>query len=538
MTSPTFSYIPCRDRGPKLKPICVFILAALSAYQAPVRASDDMPQMAFATMQFDDRFMAGGGSRADLSRFEKANFVMPGIYSVDLYVNDLWIGRNEVSFKNMGAADGSAQACFDKDLMERSGVNLKKLAPDVLEKLNSPGSCWPITDIVAQSSAAFDLSVQRLDLKIEQIAMRNDARGYVDPEFWDKGVNVGFLNYNYNTYNSDTSGTRRQTQSYVGVNGGVNIGLWQFRHSGSYNYSTNGGGEYQSNQTYVQRSLPSLSSQLIIGEAYTTGEIFDSTSYRGVSIGTDERMLPASQRGYAPVVRGVARSNAKVTIKQNNMVVYETTVAPGAFEIDDLYPNGYGGDLHVTVLEADGSTSSFNVAYSAVPMALRPDDNRYSVTAGIVRMHTNLRGEGNASPMFVQGTWRRGFTNMLTGYTGFNMTSGYSAALIGSALNTTYGAIGLDYTHALTDLRERGRFSGGSMRLSYAKGINEVGTNVSLATYRYSTSGYFDLNSAVHARNLDAGTDINNVLRARSRTQVSLSQRLNDRLGQDRKSVV
>ncbi|MET1477617.1 fimbria/pilus outer membrane usher protein [Burkholderia sola] len=47
---------------------------------------------------------------------------------------------------------------------------------------------------------------------------------------------------------------------------------------------------------------------------------------------------PCSQarrcRGYAPVIRGVATSNAHVAVSQNGAVLYETNVAPGPFEIN------------------------------------------------------------------------------------------------------------------------------------------------------------------------------------------------------------
>ena len=89
-------------------------------------------------------------------------------------------------------------------------------------------------------------------------------------------------------------------------------------------------------------------------------------------LSTDDQMLPDSLRGYAPVVRGVANSNAKVKISQNGVTLYETTVSPGPFQINDLYPTGYGGDLRVSVLEADGSEHTFTVHYAAVLLSLRP----------------------------------------------------------------------------------------------------------------------------------------------------------------------
>ncbi len=83
---------------------------------------------------------------------------------------------------------------------------------------------------------------------------------------------------------------------------------------------------------------------LTIGEAYTTGELFDSIGYRGASLASDDRMLPDSLRGYAPVVRGIAETNARIEVRQNQQLI-SSTVSPGSFVIDDLYPTGYGGDL-------------------------------------------------------------------------------------------------------------------------------------------------------------------------------------------------
>ncbi|WP_163063690.1 fimbria/pilus outer membrane usher protein, partial [Acinetobacter baumannii] len=66
--------------------------------------------------------------------------------------------------------------------------------------------------------------------------------------------------------------------------------------------------------------------------------------------------------------RGTAHSNALVMVRQNGYVIYQNTVAPGAFEINDLYPTGSSGDLQVTVKETDGSESHFVVPYASVPV--------------------------------------------------------------------------------------------------------------------------------------------------------------------------
>ena len=113
-------------------------------------------------------------------------------------------------------------------------------------------------------------------------------------------------------------------------------------------------------------------STLRLGQGWTDGTFFDSVSFIGGRLATDVRMLPGSRRGFAPSVSGVARTNARVTVTQNGALLYEATVPPGKFTFDDLYPTNAGGDLQVTIHEADGSQDTFTVPYAT----LRPGAGR------------------------------------------------------------------------------------------------------------------------------------------------------------------
>jgi len=77
---------------------------------------------------------------------------------------------------------------------------------------------------------------------------------------------------------------------------------------------------------YVERALPGWRSKLTLGEAFTDGRVFDGLSFLGAKLDSDERMYPDSARGYAPVVRGIAQSNARVRISQRGMTIHEITV--------------------------------------------------------------------------------------------------------------------------------------------------------------------------------------------------------------------
>ncbi len=78
-----------------------------------------------------------------------------------------------------------------------------------------------------------------------------------------------------------------------------------------------------------------------VGESYTAGNLLGSIGYRGLSLATDDRMLPESLRRYAPQVRGTAATAARVVISQNGRKIREVNVAPGPFVIDDLYDSAY-----------------------------------------------------------------------------------------------------------------------------------------------------------------------------------------------------
>jgi outer membrane usher protein len=63
-----------------------------------------------------------------------------------------------------------------------------------------------------------------------------------------------------------------------------------------------------------------------------------------------------------------------VTVRQGNNIIYQTSVPPGPFTLQDVYPSGYGNDLEVSVKEADGSVQVFSVPYASVAAAASGHD--------------------------------------------------------------------------------------------------------------------------------------------------------------------
>ncbi|UPG90349.1 fimbrial biogenesis outer membrane usher protein [Luteibacter aegosomaticola] len=495
-------------------------LASPAAAAAVDPLADPNPQATFSS-----DFLHTGTS-VDLSRFERGNVVLAGTYRVALEVNGRQLpGHRDIHFKPV-AESASAQPCLDGALLVQLGLDREKLAERTFadpayKTLGEAPVCGQLGAYIPGATIDFDEGEQLLRITMPQVLMASLARGYVSPELWSEGVSAGMLNYNANTYHLRGSDGRRTTSTYVGLRAGANLGGWRLRHVGSFNL---GGGRHrwQNTQSYAQHDLTDAKAQLTLGEAYTSGDILESVRFRGAAIASDPRMLPASQRGYAPVIRGIAESNAQVTVRQNGYVIHSTTVAPGAFEITDLYPTGYGSDLEVVVTEADGRTRTTVVPFTSVPQMLREGTSRFAISAGQVADDSLAR-----TPFVFQATAQRGVTANTTLYVGTSASNSYWSGLVGAGVNLPIGAVSLDVTGSRAAFRAQGVRRGVSTRLRYARTLTSTGTTFGVAAYRFSTRDYLGIVDAARVRErarLGIGGDP--VGGARSRLDANFTQPL------------
>jgi len=506
-------------------------LAVLVALAVPVAVAA-APAAPAGAVEFDPSFFpSGAAEHLDLGRFSRGDIDQPGDYSGNVTVNGTWRERGPIRLAQVPGND-SAQACFSRDRVSMWGVDLDKLDadPGAAASLRLPveETCGPLGDFIPGAIIAFDASEQSLDVQVPQLYMSRDARGYVPPSQWDAGMNAARLDYSANTYRSVYAG-RAITSGYLGLDGSMNLGAWHLRHQGNLNWNSRQGRDYTSTATFLQHDVPELRAQFIAGDTFTDGTVLESVRMRGLRVFSDDTMLPQSQRGYAPVVRGVAETNAHVVVRQNGYVLYDTSVAPGPFVIDDLFPTGYGGDLVIDVTEADGRVRQFTVPFAAVPQLLRPGQNRWSLASGRVQ-----ELDFKSQPFFLQGTWQRGLTNRWTVYGGGTVANGYRAFTGGAALATGVGAFSLDVTHARNQAPGQTASQGHSVRLGYNKHFLDSGTNLAVAAYRYSTEGYVSWRDAVLLRDRAArgGEDVLVIGRDRNRFDLNISQDLGQGWGQ------
>ncbi len=112
-------------------------------------------------------------------------------------------------------------------------------------------------------------------------------------------------------------------------------------------------------------------------------------------------------------------------------VSIKTTVAPGAFEIKDLYSTGSAGDLNVNIKESDGSEQKiFIVPYASLAILQREGQLDYAFSSGKKRARPVLAIK---NIIFIQSTAAYGVSSNITLYAGLQQAEDkYTNILMGS----------------------------------------------------------------------------------------------------------
>ncbi|KWI48446.1 usher CupC3 [Burkholderia pseudomultivorans] len=465
-------------------------------------------------VEFNESFLRKGDGPVELSYFEKGSSVLPGSYDVDVYLNHTLVKRQDVVFR--ADADGAVKPMVTLGLLRTAGVNVARLEKD--GRIAEGADDSTVVDLPAVADGAsveFEANTLSLKISFPQFYVARTSRGYVDQSLWDDGVPALYGDYQV-TYSRNDGNGYNSEYYFVGLRNGLNVGGWRLRNESTLTSATGAGSRFATNRSYVERDIRRLRSKVAAGELYTSGDIFDSVRFVGAQIGTDLGMLPDSEVGFAPTVRGIAESNAIVEVRQNGYVIYSTPVPPGAFEITDLYPSGSNGDLEIRITESDGRVRRFTQPYSYMPVMVRQGSLRYSFAVG------RYRSQGQSSPKFTQGTLVYGVSNNVTGYGGLIAADDYVAAALGVGMNTRFGGLSLDVTSSRSRT-SAGTRQGQSVRFLYSKTLYPTNTTFTMVGYRYSTDGYRTLSQHAEDRDHTYGP---RVMRQKSRLEVNVNQPL------------
>lgn len=413
-----------------------------------------------------------------LSYLSKTEGQLPGRYQVNIYVNGNKVADELLEFI-YDNEEKKLKPKITKEQLMSWGVK-----PSMLLQKNEISSTDKFLDIkrsIDGSDIHHDFFSNRLDISIPQIAMEMASRGYIDVTEWDDGINGMFINYSAR-FNLAWGNSNSQRNIYVGLRNGINWGAWRLRNHSYYN-DTSEKAILHSLQTFLERDIRDLKSHLIIGETASDNGIMGAFQYHGIKLMSEESMLPQSRRGFAPVVSGVANTNAVVTVRQNGQIIYQTSVPAGEFLLNDLYPTSFNGDLQVMVTEANGSIRTFTQPFSNAPIMQREGSLKYSIELGKYREEKRIE-----RPYFIQFSGIYGLPINLENYGNLSLLGGAFISedkqvyVLGSGVSLGYlGGISLDMTYSQEQWQQYAKMTDQTYRLQYTKYIQNTATGLNLS---------------------------------------------------------
>lgn len=457
---------------------CLILLASLAT--CPVMASPTAPVA--EKIKFNTGFMQG--IDIDLEQFLAQGAVLAGDYRVDLFLNQQLVAREDISFRDL---QGVITPCLSPQLYERIGVDMARFKEAMGgEAVTAALECIN-PKAIEYGDWRYDSSLQRLDISLPMQLVPKVDRNEVSPGLWEEGVSAGFSNYRLSgqwDHRANQGGSERYDGSFTS---GINIGAWRLRNHSSANYQ-DGNISWRSEQSYVERDITGLQSQLALGEVYGQSQLFDAPRLLGMTLGTDEQMLPAVMRNFAPVINGVAESNATVEIRQGGELLLRTNVPAGPFTLRDIPTRGSNGELEITIIEADGSERVLTQGFGMDAVMVAEGSTRFRVNLGELD-DPDLLGDR----WFGSGEVIHGLSSNVTLGGGIQGKKDYFALNMVVGLGTSFGAMSFDVTHSDSRARSGEHVRGESYRARFSRQFMETGTTLGVSAMRYSDETYRSL---------------------------------------------
>ncbi|WP_279027420.1 fimbria/pilus outer membrane usher protein [Gibbsiella quercinecans] len=430
-----------------------------------------------ATAEFDQSFMVGTSAK-ELSQAQKSA-ISPGIYSADVFVNKEWKGKYDVKID----ADGAVYV----DAGYLKNLDIKTL---LLAEQRNAAEWVLLVQYLEQRAVVFHHDSLRLEITVPQADIIAHDKNWLPPELWDKGISGLYTNYNmlYSQSRYRNSGDD-QSYLYLSLNSGLNLADWHFRDNSYYYRRQNAETKWVNRSRYLEKSLPAIDAIATLGNNSSNADWFDSFDFRGLGVKKDLTMLPDSYRTYMPVIKGTADGNAVIKVLQDGKIIYQQSVPGGPFIVADLMPTGSRSDLNLVIENANGTTSSSFIPYSAASSMLRSGSSDWLFNAGQLRTDSLLD-----KSYFSQVEYSLGVNNYLTLAAGSILSSRYKSGLIGASVLVPYaGTLSASVEQAALQAAQN-KASGSKSRIAWNRYFS-ANTNVTVSL-THKKPDYLTLNES------------------------------------------
>lgn len=427
---------------------------------------------------------SSGGAKAALSGTSK---FPAGQYVVDILFNRENIGRQVLNV----SADDSSKLCLSPEWISTAQIPVNLDAFN--NHFNAVRNCYYLSDLPS-AKIDLDYGTQTLKFSIPQIAIRDK----LSSENWDYGI-PGFRA----SYSGNASKTKNNKEKIYGnVELNANLGRWVLagRTSGF-----NGQG-FNTPDANLSTAIGSVRGKFLMGKIQTESTLLPDFGFYGFSLHSDSNMVPWSVRGYAPIITGVANSNARITVSQGNYTIYSQIVPPGAYSLNNITPIG-NGDLTVTIEEENGTRTVRTYPVTTLPTLLRSGDFNYNAVVGTraddIGRHRDVKG------VFTLASLDYGY-DFLTLNSAAILHEKYQSIGLGitkdlgllGAISTSINGSRSIFENDFTKYEKKNTQKGVSAMIKYAKGLTND-TNLQLLTYRYTGEKYVDF-SEFNPSNIDS----------------------------------
>lgn len=429
----------------------------------------------------------------DLSYFEKNN-LSEGQYEADIIFNDKKVARNKKI--NFVSHNGIIEPCLTIELLRH--LTLTEDALNRLTETQNDG-CMNLNTLDENVSVVFNDSAQVLMVSVPQKYTEITYSSWISPEHRDNGIAGLILDYHFNDIFSDIKGNGVRHNISAFGNVGTNIAAWRFRANYQYeNQLKSDNAEKNSRfdweQIYAFRDIASLSAKFFVGDIYIKSDLFDNTRFKGVSLFTDESMMPPNLRGYAPQITGVAVSNATVTLSQDGRIISQVKVPAGPFVLKDLNQSVMG-TVDITVTEDSGRETKFQFTTTNIPFLTRKGQVSYKLNAGQLAPRYNSDINNN----FISLETSIGVFNNTSFFGGVVATSDNQYRAVNLGIGQNLGALGAlsgDITQSQATIFTE-KQTGKSYRINYAKDLPSIDGQLTLTGYHFAERTFNSLSNFI-----------------------------------------
>ncbi|MFH6895702.1 fimbria/pilus outer membrane usher protein [Providencia huaxiensis] len=433
----------------------------------------------------------------NLNNFSDSSYLPAGHYKFNILLNK----KREITLEEhvviKNDHDGKVFVCLTPDMVGKFGLEDKYIS-----KLTWDNGCLDIKSLPGLTVKP-KLSKTQLLIDLPQSYLGFFSENWVPSSLWSNGVTGFFLDYNLtgNTFRPKKNGLRnRYSLSGNGV-AGFNLDAWRFRGDWQTNLSHEAGvtepvkTNFDWSRLYAYTAIKTLKAKLTLGENYVMSDFFSSIRFLGVSLETDMSMTPPSLRGYSPEVKGIAETNATVTIYKDANIIYQTQVPPGPFAITDI-SDAVTGELLVQVEEQNGKVNEFTVSSNYAPYLTRPGDIRYRIYTGKPLQYSSHKTTGNN---FISAESSFGAFNSTSLIAGALVTKNYLSSTYGIAHNTNnLGAISFNLLNSKAKLKNS-NYNGNALKIMYTKRFDDIGGSIGASSLRYLDKQFMELDRFVYS---------------------------------------